>query len=135
MIEAARVREEYAPDQASYEAARQDRKDLEDEDYRRSRKQGYVDEGYTEPEAARLAERDTEANRLRADLQEMGKPQVDDLTRLGGNASKSGIFLPGMDKQERLANLAEKQVAVLERILNQNNQAIGLAREESVRGL
>jgi hypothetical protein len=130
-IKAARIAEEYAPTAKARDTATQNRKKLEDDKFYQDALKGYNAADIKGPEAERLARNDTKMNRLQSDLDEAGTPEVDDLTRMGGNAAKTGLFPNGtQDKQEQLRDLAEQQAGLLAEILAQNSKALGLAESE-----
>lgn len=134
-LEMARVAEEYAPTKESFQKATSKRKDLEDDEMRKESIKKYESQGFRGKEAENLAEGDVKINRLRKDLDEAGNIPVDDLTRVGGNASKLGL-LPSsqQDKQEQLRQEVEKQTAKLDSILSINKQALDLGKAEDRKG-
>ena len=133
-IKMAQIQEEYAPTQEKYKQASDDRKKLEDDKFEKEQKASYLAEGYTKDESDTLSASDRKMNRLKKDLDEAGTPQVDDLTRAGGNAAKVGLFpTQTQDKQAELQRLAQEQSTLLRQIANQGSEALRLSQAD-VRG-
>jgi hypothetical protein len=104
---------------------------LEDDQFYKNSLKEFTDAGYEGPDAERLAANATKMNRLQGDLDEAGTPEVDDLTRIGGNAAKVGLFPDGaQDKQDQLRDLAQQQVDALETIKQTGETALRLAENE-----
>ena len=137
-IQVAKIQEEYAPTKEAYDSAVKNRKGLEDdqaykESYDKYTKAGF--EGGEGGEADRLAKNDTKMNRLAADLNEEGKVQVDDLTRVGGNAAKTGLLPTSAgDKQDQLRAIAQEQADTLKQIKETNERALYLVQAEERKG-
>lgn len=133
-IKMAQIQEEYAPTQEKYKKASEDRKKFEDDKFEKEQKASYLEQGYTKDESDALAANDRKMNRLKKDLDEAGTPQVDDLTRAGGNAAKIGLFpTQTQDKQAELLRAAADQAALLRTIAGQGAEALRLSQAE-VRG-
>jgi hypothetical protein len=130
-VKMAQIQEEYAPTQETYKKASEGRKKIEDDKFEKERRADYLAQGYDTNEADALSASDKKMNRLKKDLDEAGTPQVDDLTRAGGNAAKVGLFpTQTQDKQDQLRVLAQEQANLLRQIAAQNSQGLSLAQSE-----
>jgi hypothetical protein len=90
----------------------------------------YKEAGFSGDDAASLSKMEAERERLADELAYEGKPAVDELTAVGGGAGFVGLTGGSGDKMDRLATLAEQQKAILDRIAQQNEIALGQAQTE-----
>jgi hypothetical protein len=109
--------------------ARQSRLNLQQQATTDQKYQEFKDAGFEPEDAKGLAEIEAMRERLADEIAYEGKPRVDSLTAVGGGAGFVGL-VPGQDKMDRLAQLAEQQKAILEKIAQQNDAALQTAQNE-----
>ena len=126
----ARTKEDYGVTREDREEGRRERRDLEDVEMKKKLKEDYEAKGFSggkDGEAEKMAEFDTQRQRLQADSDEAGTARVDSLTAIGGGATNS--VGPVKDIQKEILNINKKQEELLTTIVAATKAQMDLVKE------
>jgi hypothetical protein len=123
-----RTIEQYGTGDQAFQA-RQKRLDIQQQSTYDQKYKEYKAAGYSGDDSKALSSIESQRERLADELAYEGKPRVDSLTAVGGGSGFVGLT-GSQDKMDRLAQLAEQQKAILDRIAQQNEQSLQAAQAE-----
>lgn len=128
-IRGARIQEQYAPGSSTSQAAKQVADTLEDQLAKADRVKELTAGGMKGENAERVADIETQRNRIISNIEKEGKPEVSSMARIGGSSGWAGVVGGAtQDKQAKLENLNQAMVTLLAQLAKDSEQGLSYYR-------
>ena len=128
-IRGARIQEQYAPGSSTSQAAKQVADTLEDQLAKADRVKELTAGGMRGDNAERVADIETQRNRIISNIEKEGKPEVSSMARIGGSSGWAGVVGGAtQDKQARLEQLNQAMVTLLAQLAKDSEQGLSYYR-------
>lgn len=128
-IRGARIQEQYAPGSATSQAAKQVADTLEDQLAKADRVKELTAGGMKGENAERVADIETQRNRIISNIEKEGNPEVSSMARIGGSSGWVGMVGGAtQDKQARLEQLNQAMVGLLSQLAKDSEQGLSYYR-------